>query len=480
MRRARWALATLVGLGSVLGLASSAAAHPLGNFTVNTYAGVIVRPSEVLVDAVLDLAEIPAFRERRAIDRNGDGDLGPEELAAYRAAACDRLAADVVVTVDGERVPLAPLSKARLSFPPGVGGLPTLRLECPLRGALASPLEGAAATVRVDNGAYAGRIGWHEITLVGDGVELTGADAPSSSVSDRLRAYPPDALPLDVRRASASAIPGGSRLAALPWERSSAPVVRADGGLLGRLAARPTLSPGLIGATILVAIGLGAVHALGPGHGKTLIGAHLVGAGGSLRGAVVVGTAVAGMHTASVLGLGLVVWSAERVVDPERIYPWVGIVAGLTALALGCALLVGRVRASGRTDGRGAHPHDHAHPHGTGEDDGAVGHGHPHGLGRRGIVALAVSGGALPSPSALVVLLASMSLGRTALGLAAIAAFSVGLAATLIAVGTLALRARAAAERRFAWATGRLVPIGSAAVIALVGLALALRGVAQL
>jgi ABC-type nickel/cobalt efflux system permease component RcnA len=101
-------------------------------------------------------------------------------------------------------------------------------------------------------------------------------------------------------------------------------------------------------------------------------------------------------------------------------------------------------------------------------------------LSRRGLTALAVSGGILPSPAALVVLLAAVSLGRTALGLALIGAFSLGLAAALIGVGVLTLRARDVAERRLSDRAARLMPVGSAAAIVAMGLFLTVRGVTQL
>ena len=119
----------------------------------------------------------------------------------------------------------------------------------------------------------------------------------------------------------------------------------ATGGFLAGFAARPDLSAGLIALMIAAAVGVGAIHALGPGHGKSLIGAYLIGADGTLRQAAAVGAAVSVMHTASVLGLGLLVLSAQRVFAPERVYPWLGLASGLVALGLGAALLVSRIHS---------------------------------------------------------------------------------------------------------------------------------------
>jgi ABC-type nickel/cobalt efflux system permease component RcnA len=235
----------------------------------------------------------------------------------------------------------------------------------------------------------------------------------------------------------------------------------------------------------LLAMAFGALHALGPGHGKTLMAAYLVGAGGRPKQAVAVGGAVAVMHTASVLALGFVVLSATKLFPPERVYPWLGLGSGLVALGLGAGLLVTRfgVWSNGR---RAARPHDHDHDHGHGDEHGHGGHGHTHAvpdapvLSRRGLMALAVAGGILPSPTALVVLLGSVAFHRVAYGLGLIAAFSVGLATALMVVGILALRARDLVSRRMSGTIGRLVPVFSASAIVVLGLALTVRGFVQI
>jgi nickel/cobalt exporter len=272
--------------------------------------------------------------------------------------------------------------------------------------------------------------------------------------------------------------PGGLRLRALPEPGQDAVAVPArgrDGGILAAFAQSTELSFGLVALMLVVAVGVGALHALGPGHGKGLIGAYLIGGSGTLRQAIAVGCAVSVMHTASVLGLGLLVVSAERLLPPDRIYPWLGLVSGLVALALGSWLLVSRIHSvSSRLDGAPVDQDGHVHPH-----------GHIHQqpetpLSRRGLVALALAGGVLPSPSALVVLLTSISLGRTALGLVLIAAFSAGLAASLVVVGVLALRARSLMRRRLPTRVASWAPVGSAASIASIGVVLTVRGLFQI
>lgn len=181
-----------------------------------------------------------------------------------------------------------------------------------------------------------------------------------------------------------------------------------------------------------------------------------------MRQAVLVGVAVSVMHTASVLALGVLVLTAESLLAPERVYPWLGLASGLVAVGLGTTLLISRIHAMSAEP----HGHDHRHP------------ARP--LSRNGLMALAFAGGILPSPSALVLLLASVSLGRTTLGLVLIAAFSVGLAISLAGVGALVIRVRTLAEGRFSARAMRLAPVVSAGCITAVGLVLTVRGVLAL
>jgi nickel/cobalt exporter len=463
-----------------------ATAHPLGNFTVNVYGGLIVQPEAIVVDYVVDMAEIPAFRERRAIDADLDERVDAQESLTFRDSTCGTLADGLAVRVGDTRVSMTAAEVHALAFPAGAGGLPTLRLECRLVGEIGAVAEGTSISLQDRN--FPDSLGWRELTAIGDGVTLTSSDVPERSPSDRLLRYPADGLPLDVRGLHTTVSPGGPRLAGLPEpgvaaaDDSRSSIGGREGGWLAELVGRDNITPALVAAMVVIAIGVGALHALGPGHGKTLIGAYLVGAGGSVRHAVGVGAAVSVMHTASVLALGLLVLSAERVVAPERVYPVLGLASGLIALGLGSALLVSRIHHATHVSGSPAdgrshdHPHGHTHPHDP--DMRSDGSGSP--LSRRGLIALAFSGGILPSPTALVVLLASVSLGRTTLGLTLIAAFSLGLAAALIGVGILTVHARDLAERRYTDRAARLLPMASAAAIAGMGLFLTVRGAIQL
>jgi nickel/cobalt transporter (NicO) family protein len=469
--------ATLAALATILLVAGAtgAAAHPLGNFTVNTYSGLRVGPGRLVVDYVVDMAEIPAFQTRQAIDADHDGEVADGEAAAWRARECPRLAGGLRASIDGRPAPLA-VTGSSLRFPAGVGGLETLRLEC----ALAAPLPATGSLAYTDTNLE-NRAGWREITAVGDRATLETVDVPPTSSSARLTTYPEDQLgsPLDQRTATLRYRPGGPPARAAGTE-AAGPVAR--GGVdrataaFTALVGERSLSPGFAVLALLLAVGLGAAHAVAPGHGKTVMAAYLVGLRGTLRQAATIGATVTVTHTAGVLILGLVL-STSRAIASDRVYPWLGLGGGLLLAAVGVGLLV---RA--RTGHHHPHPHGHDHDH----------HHHDHGadgrpLGRRGLVALGLAGGLVPSPSAVVVLLGGIALGQAWFGVALVVAYGLGMAATLTGVGLLLAHLRTRMDRRLQLPTGsllarvgRLLPAVTASVIVVVGLTLAASGAAQL
>ncbi len=445
-----WTAAAVVG-------AAPAAAHPLGNFTTNTYAGLVVRPDAVAVDYVVDLAEVPTLQARGA---------GPPTCAA--------LARELDVTVDGRAVPLQ-VAGSDLSFPPGEGGLDTLRLECRLEADVAV----GSAVVRLRDGNLTGRVGWHEVTAVGDGATLLESDVPEETVSARLTDYPSQA-PLDQREASLTVRPGGAQLAggadgdgtAIP-DRGGDRLTDAFTSLVDDRSVTPGF--GLLAA--LLAVALGCLHALAPGHGKTLMAAYVLGEDSRLRQLAGLGLTVAVTHTAGVLVLGLVV-SASTAVAPEAVLTGTSVASGVLLAAVGAGLLVRRLR-------RGpGHHHGHAHPHGHDHD-----HDHPHPVprpraGSWRVVGMGFAGGLVPSPSALVVLLGAAAVGRVWFGVVLVVAYGLGMAAALVAAGALLVRAR---PRLDAWsrrrgrlgAAVRALPLVTAGGLLVGGLSLAARALVR-
>src|SRR5215471_6746122 len=219
----------------------------------------------------------------------------------------------------------------------------------------------------------------------------------------------------------------------------------AQGDYLSRLLHQGELGPGVMLLGLLAAFAFGAVHALSPGHGKTLVAAYLVGSRGTPRHAILLGLIVTFTHTVSVFGLGLVTLYLSRFVLPEKITPVLGVVSGLMIVWVGVTLLYRRTVGQRAVVQHSAFAHDHG--------DGNV-HTHvPDEISMGGLIALGASGGLVPCPSALVLLLTSVSLNRVALGLTLLTAFSAGLAVVLSGVGLIVLYARhlipaSVAERR--------------------------------
>ncbi len=228
-------------------------------------------------------------------------------------------------------------------------------------------------------------------------------------------------------------------------------------------------------ATVL-ALGLGALHALGPGHGKALVAAHLAGSDGRPRDALGLGGLVAVMHTGSVLVVGVALFATREIPGGEDLDGWLTAVAATAVLAVGVrGVLAHRRERSGahRASHRGAatspavvggthvdtHTHTHLPPAGVAP------------LSRSGIVAIAASGGLLPSPGAFLVLATALAIDRTGYGLALVAAFGIGLGLTLAGIGLAVLYGRTlllrAAERgsRLGRLTHALPLLSSVAVL---------------
>ncbi len=422
MKRLVLLLVALVAL--VLPVAASA--HPLGNFTVNRFSRLEVSGLRVYVYYVLDLAEIPTFQ------------AGKIDAQSYAR----RIARGAQLTVNGRRAGLVPVETA-LAHPAGAGGLKTTRFEVVLRG----PALSGRTEIDYHDTNYANRIGWKEV-LVGS--------VPSRS--HELRAYPKDLLssPLSVTTARTSLVPGTVPTTAPHVTRGAglrAPDRVADSGFAA-LVGRDQLGFWVIAASLGAALFWGMAHALSPGHGKTIVTAYLVGQRGTPRHAALLGLVVTATHTVGVFALGAITLLLSRFIVPDQLYPWLNFVSGLLVVLIGASVL----RARWRHSRAHAHGHDHHHHH---ED----------GLSRRSLVAVGVSGGLLPCPSALVVLLAAISLHRVAFGMLLVVAFSVGLALTITGIGLAAVLARGAFRRlSFDGRFVSLLPTASALVILAAGL----------
>lgn len=477
MTRRAAAAALLLGAGLTVAMTTAALAHPLGNFSVNRYARIEVGPERTTLRYVLDLAEIPTLQELQAAGLGEDArdDEVERALLGTRSA----LIADRARLSIGGRLVAWEMRDASLALPEGQAGLRTMRIALTFVGAVSARASDALG-FRDEN--EPGRSGWHEIVLRGvDGIELSESTAPASDTSDELRRYPADPLAAPPDASSVSAL---IRIGAEPGAIAEPRVANGTGRFgVDAIADRVTdlvraASAGDLVATLLAlaaAAGIGAAHAITPGHGKTVMAAYLVGTRGTARQAFALGGVVALSHTAGVLGLGAVILGASTAVAPERFYPYASALSALVVLGIGLRLVGGLVRP--RTDAH-AHHHGHDHPEGHAHDAVAM-------VGWRGLVALGASGGIVPSASALLLLLAAVSLRRPDLGVSLIVAFGIGMAAVLVAIGlTLVAAGRVASVRLrdvpFARRAGALLPAATAAIVLIVGAGLSLQAGQQL
>jgi ABC-type nickel/cobalt efflux system permease component RcnA len=523
-------------LGALFLIPDTSPAHPLGNFSISHFTGIQITQDSIELHYVLDMAEIPAFQELQ------DTGLAPEvehaSVPGYLAQKTEALKAGLLLEVNGRNLPLQVVSSEVL-FPPGAGGLPTLKLGVVYRTPLAPAPAETLYSLHYRDRNFPGRAGWHEIIArTGAGITLMRSSVPDIDRSRALTDYPTDLLnsPPQVLEAhvlfrqdtSPVAVAAIDAPGSLPPPfppgsgvsqqllLSPAPLLQANKQATPRsafteLVTTPQLSLGIICLALAGAVGLGAFHALEPGHGKTIVAAYLVGTRGTARHALSLGLIVTATHTAGVYLLGAVTLYASRYVVPERLYPWLGLLSGLIIAGVGCALFFRRYARGEATHTHG-HTHDPGHTHVPGHTY-AYAHGHTHGyipthphshhhdlaadpgsvhasgahhhhhsqpaetVSFRELLALGVTGGIVPCPAALVVLLSAIALQRIGFGLLLIIAFSVGLATVLIAIGLLMVYARRFMSRfqGEGLLITRWLPLTSAATITVLGMAMVMQ-----
>lgn len=463
--KARALVAAAVCLVAAVTGAAPATAHPLGNFTLNRYARVEVSAGVVRVYYVIDLAEVPSYQVRKVVDADPDGYVDGEV-----AAVVDGLELEL----DGRPVAIRAVRQA-LGRPRGEGGMRRVRIDALLEARVASTSPDEVVEARFTDRNQPRRLGWREIVVVAAGdATLVESSAPSRDISDELRDYPESRLqnPVDVREATFRFTPGTR--GAPPASVGSIEGVRAAADSFTGLLDRHDLTPLVLAGMLAMAALVGGGHALAPGHGKTLMAAYLVGTRGRPIDAVLLGVIVSGMHTASVLILGLVLLQVDRSLALDRLYPALTVVSGVAVLLTGARLAVVRLRAV-RAEAHQRHLELHGHGHGHGH------HSHVHPLdvaplSRRGLALLATAGGIVPSPSAVIVLVGAFSVGRAGLGLALVLAFSVGLAATLTVVGLAFVLGGRALGHRLGARFANAVPVVGATGLLLVGAVLVVQG----
>lgn len=505
---------------AVLAPSESVSAHPLGNFSVSHLSRITLETDRIMVQVTIDVAEIPTAQDRPQVDGDGDGVPSLLELTEHADRECAAFADAATLRLDGGDLATVVVDAA-FEYADGQAGLYTSRLDCRLRAEVPAGFGDRAGVVDFADGYRPGRVGWHEINAVGVGVGLIDAPVPTSSVTDDLRVYPDDLLesPLDVREVTLQVGPGGITGQSVDdvGERETAAAAR-DGlvtarpGFLGgfvdrvqgefeNVIASDDLTFGIGSLAIGLSLVLGASHALLPGHGKTVMAAYIAGRQGQVRDAVLVGATVTFTHTGGVLLLGLAL-TVSSALAGEAVLGWLGVSSGVLIAVLGVALMISAARrrhsgwfGHGHHHGPGDHTHDHArhhthepHDHHSHERRSHDHHARDHRaekVSRGGLVGMGVAGGLVPSPSALIVLLSAIALGRTWFGVVLVIGYGVGMAAVLTVAGIALVRVRDSLERRVGAADGkvaraaqrwgRLAPVLTAGLVFVVGTGLAIR-----
>ena len=418
----------------------NAAAHPLGNFTINHLAKVTPQRSALYVRYVLDIAEIPTFQIMHA---GATSDVWSQQQLDEWG---DREVAVVLdgfhITVDGSPLRLvATVHHERLR--PGAGGLPILYWTCDL----SAPINPGMHRISIDDSVYAERrIGWKDIIV----------SPPQSEPTHELLHYP-NALIGSPRRVSALTFDltasGQARTIVVQTGdpvalNASNSIVRSNA--LTDMFTSNNRTPLFIFLTILVAFALGALHAIEPGHGKALLAFTLVGSRATVKQAMILAASLTFAHTIGVIILGAVLLSAASFIS-ESIYPWITFGSGVAVAVIGARNLAQYMHA------RDGHEHGHDHHHDV-----------P--IHFRGAVVAAMSGGVAPCPAAIVVMLAALRLHQLGYGLLLIVIFSLGLASVLTGLGIAVVHGSALVQRSGKF--DRIVaagPLISATLISLVG-----------
>jgi nickel/cobalt exporter len=506
-----------------LGCSTLSFAHPMGNFSINHYSKITVQKDSVEIHYLIDAAEIPTFQE---MQQGGfSSDPQSPKTREYLSREAETFKKNLVLTISGSPAQLKTKSM-EVIFPPGAGGLPTMKMGFVFVANLAPGKHSGAIPQSValyyrDNN-FPTRIGWKEIVAVaGPGVTFLRTSAPASDRSNELSNYPTDLLnspPADLEANISFELPAASEAVAssqistyrvassrklespgvVPQPQSSTTPPPAGNGVLATpppsglranqqstpknrftelMNAKP-FSAWFLFLAAGIAAGLGALHALEPGHGKTIVAAYLVGSRGTARHAVLLGVVVTAAHTAGVYLLGALTLYASKYVVPEQLYPWLGAISGVTVAGLGLFILLrnltGESTEHSHADGK-SHSHWFSSMSRKSDAQPDVNQrGAEKRVSLRELLALGVTGGIIPCPAALVVLLSAFSLHRIGFGLFLITCFSLGLALVLVIIGlTMVYTKRFMSRFQTSGPMLRYLPLLSSSFMVILGIGIA-------
>lgn len=514
-------------------LSRSAFAHPMGNFSISHYAGITIERNRLEVRYLIDMAEIPTFQEMQQSGITGRTD--DPRLTSYLETKAIEFGQGLRVSINGQMLPVRPVSQ-QVIFSPGAGNLLTMKFGFVYRAKIPDECIKGRCELDYQDVNLTGRAGWKEIMATATReVTMVSSTAPDHDRSAQLSNYPTDLLNSPPQYLQAKLVFVGNDTTRPPPSFSAAinkgpssstpdrrvkdtktevesaiayPAEAAPDTSDAKIEIKPNqeptprnafteimgtqpIGPGFALLAALIAAGLGALHALEPGHGKTIVATYLVASKGTVRHAFVLGSMITISHTAGVYLLGAVTLYAQKYVLPEKLYPLMGVLSGILIAGMGFYLFLQRYAGTELL---------HSHSHGPeGHHHGGFFHSHSHvggpvheelsAMQRRSIgpndhvsaqqlLILGITGGMVPCPAALVVLLSALALHRVAFGFFLIIAFSVGLAAVLIGMGLLAVYAgRLLSRSRTESALiQRWLPLSSAAMITVLGCIIVVRG----
>lgn len=484
-------------------LCSQVFAHPMGSFSISHYSRLQFAPEEIRIEYIIDMAEIPSYQEMDHLDANHDENVNGAESRDYAQTMGNQFIRYLRLQVNGKPASLK-LRKSQVEIRPGAGELYTVVISCTYSAEYPAELT-KRNDVRFVDENYPMRSGWREIVIDRD-QGFGSFELKPDEYTDRSRKlaeYPQDIIttmpqeivaefifnPMDVPASIAAKKSGTS---STKWGRS----IRDDS--FTKLIATKELTGKIILVSLAIAFLLGSMHALSPGHGKAIVAGYLIGSRGTAYHAVFLGAIVTLTHTIGVFALGLITLFGSKYILPERLYPWLGLFSGVAIVCIGSALFLKRYRSyKHQSSAHHHHQHrDHDHHHDHKEDhhhadvhDHHHDHGHSHlpvdqATGKitwKSLLTIGISGGALPCPSALVVLLSAISLHRIGFGLLLIVAFSLGLALVLTSIGLLFVYASRFTRRfQFAGKFAYSLPLISSFVITVLGGAIALQSFMQI
>ena len=484
-----------------------AQAHPMGNLSVNHYIRLEPGRNGVSATYVLDLAEIPTFELLQTWGLSRDAARDVLEAKAREQAA---LWVGALRFNEGGKVLEAKLKSSELAVVDGAGNLPVFRVTM----LLVVPASGGR--LEYQDGNYSTRAGWREVVVrPGPGSDVAKASHADVDLSNGLTSYPQDPTKAPPQSVSAwfewkpvatedsavrkfvveppipvpnptVAIPNSvpEVRGATPPEAQSAGTVQRNDAISKMLRVK-NLSWAMVATLLALSFWFGALHALEPGHGKTMVAAYLVGERGTAKHAAILGGIVTFTHTISVFALGLATMFLSRYVMPEKISKILGIASGVSIVWIGAAMLwrrvvalkAGKLRDQVHSHDHGHphhHPHDHSHTHTHSHDGQPHSHLPESEISMGSLIALGASGGLVPCPSALILLLGAISIGKVALGMVLLLSFSLGLAIVLMATGLLVLYAKNLLPEGTGQGSPlfRYMPVVSAAVIVIIGIAM--------